>query len=659
MVKPTVQEINIKGNSKDGFADAFAYEGGSEEERKSLGSLYVIGNVKEDQIADGDANLDMAYVVNLVASLAKREYFANANREPRQAFSSALRKVNDVIEEFFKNKNLKLDVGIFAIAGENIYISKVGKFKVMLARDDRSIDILNNIDLFSREHVQEKEFSNIVSGTVKEGDKILAFFPSRQMVARERTFKTSLAKMDGQDFSAKLASIVDEKPEFSCCALHISMSKVKEPAVVKKPKQAIKPQPQVSLAAIKEEPAQQEAPVTELASESEINEPEAPIEEVVVAQEVPKIIPSEFAMGKKRSAVTAAISRVRLAPMHKKNRVAIFAVGALILIFVALGAKAVFFQSSDEKAESATLEEANQNIAQAQAMIGENNLAEARKILNSSLANISKIDSDDARDKENEIIAEIDKIDNAQIGKLTLYATVNPELGTATNIQARGNDLVAFVDKGEAGALVKVSNNNTSILGETSDLNPHLSTGNSEKTVFINSGSGQFAMLNGGNIESGSSIPVMADAAYYEGNIYLIEGGVIKKITDISSGSNTAKDWLVSGESANGSRIGVDGNVYTIGESGTLTTYFKGKKSAEVATGLPVNGEYRLITSASMNNIYLVNKNMGRFYALDKKTGAIIKTVKTDSNSSLVDGMVTDDGSMYVLSKDNKIWKLE
>lgn len=647
VVKPTALEINIKGNLKEGFGDAFAYEGGTDEERRLLGSLYVIGNVKEDGVAE--ASMDMAYVVNLVSSLAKREYYAHIDLQPRQAFSAALRKVNDVIEEFFKNKNLKLDVGVFAIAGDNIYISKVGKFKVVLARENDTIDILNNISLFTKDMAQEKEFSNVVSGTVKEGDKILAYFPSRQMVAREKSLKASLLKLNAQEFSEKVASVIETKPDFACCALHITLDKFKEPAIAPKKVRPVKiaeaPVALAAAAVIKNKPK------IEVAKEEETPEP----------VEIPKIIPSEFAMGKKHSAIASAVSRLRAPSMNRKNaRAIMFGVGALVLIIVALSAKSVFFKSPEEKLAKEAIENASQSIAEAQTKIEINDLASARRILGSSLAAISKIDSQDATDKAKEVSDLIDKIDNAQVANLTLAGEINNDLGSALLIQPRGNDLVAFVDKGDAGALVSISNSNTTILGDTSDLAPHLSVGNSERTVFMNSGSGQLVILSkDGKIQTGSSIPVITDASYYEGNAYIIEGGTIKKISDISEGTNAATTWLAEGQTVSGTKIGVDGNVYTIGESGVLTTYFKGKKVKEFETGIPVDGNYKMVASADLDYIYLIHKTLGRFYILNKETGAIIETIKSGAGHILVDATITNDGTMYILSVDNKIWKLE
>src|SRR3989344_3659932 len=116
-LKSTSQEIVIKGSSKEGHTDVFAYDYYDDDDKRKLGGLYIIGNVKQDDAIVGTANApDIAYVTNLVASLAKREYYSRPDISPRDAFSATLKKINDVVEEFFKNKGLKINVGILNIA---------------------------------------------------------------------------------------------------------------------------------------------------------------------------------------------------------------------------------------------------------------------------------------------------------------------------------------------------------------------------------------------------------------------------------------------------------------------------------------------------------------------------------------------------------------
>src|SRR3989344_7825222 len=157
-IKPDSKEIVFRGKPEDGHVDVFSYNY-EDNAATNLGGLFIVGQVQP-------ATEDTSYMVNLVASLAKREYYSKSDIAPKEAFSKTLKKINEVLQDFFKNKDLDVNIGIFAVAGENIFISRLGKFKIFLARDNKNVDILNNINLFNKEHIQEKEFSNVISGKI-------------------------------------------------------------------------------------------------------------------------------------------------------------------------------------------------------------------------------------------------------------------------------------------------------------------------------------------------------------------------------------------------------------------------------------------------------------------------------------------------------------
>ena len=91
-LKPIAREINFKATEPNTYLDAFEYSPQDEKEKR-LGSLYVVGQVKYGEE-------DMAYVLNLVSSLAKREYYTGSGtvwEDPKKALDSALKKLNGVL----------------------------------------------------------------------------------------------------------------------------------------------------------------------------------------------------------------------------------------------------------------------------------------------------------------------------------------------------------------------------------------------------------------------------------------------------------------------------------------------------------------------------------------------------------------------------------
>lgn len=140
ILTPQSNEIIVNNGAADGAVDLFSYAP-DESSIHELGALYVIGHRESD-------SSNMGYMVSLIAALARREYYADPALPPREAFTHMLRKANEVVEEFFRAGDVKLSIGIVAVGSGTIMVSKLNTFKILLARNDQVIDILNNVALF-------------------------------------------------------------------------------------------------------------------------------------------------------------------------------------------------------------------------------------------------------------------------------------------------------------------------------------------------------------------------------------------------------------------------------------------------------------------------------------------------------------------------------
>lgn len=623
-LKPTPKEITMRGSLKEGRTDVFAYDYHDDDNRRKLGGLYIIGNVKQeddsaieaDSEKDGqtdtdsssknpapfgkDSSPDIAYVTNLVASLAKREYYSRSDASPREAFSATLKKINDVVEEFFKNKTLKVNIGIFAVAGEQILISKLGKFKIILGRDSRAIDILNNIDLFSKDPVEEKEFSGIVSGKVMPGDKLFAFYPNRMVSAREKTLKADLLKFDGEQFLGRLGSIKEEKPDFDCGGLHLTLNTHKEPAADKKPKFTI--------------PDKDNSPAVNLAKTS-LKKPEAstaPIQHplpgkvespVEPPEEIPRIIPAEFSLGKKVNPLLVSI----LAPIKtikdlrgrninlKKKFVILSLVTGVLAIGVILIKTFIVIDPAQRQLNTAISQTRN-NLKLARTKISQNDVAGARQLLAESLSSINSMEA--AGDKTQKITVEIHEV----LDSVDKATDISPSL-----LEAMPEDLKqkiaifsAYKDRGIAFDI-------------------------------------------------------------YENNLYILASDNILKVADVDSANKKEpSSWLKSGElPPQPVAIAVDGGVYVINASGVLTVYYKGEKVSEFNTLVASNIGDVLLTTKDSDKLYLANKTLARIYELDKKSGSLIRTIKIGSSEPFTDAYLTSDGAIIIVAKDGRIWAVK
>lgn len=615
-IKPTAKEIMLKGSGKDGSSDLFSYDYADPGQR-SLGHLYVVGNIQAGEAAAAD-DIDVGYVINLVASLAKREYYSKSETDPKEAFNAALKKINGVIEEFFKHKDTKINVGIFAIAGGQIHISKLGKFKILLARDGANIDILNNVDLFKKESTQEKQFSNIVSGSVTDGDRILAYYPSRVMTAREKLLKASLLDLGQADFAKKLEAIKDEKDDFACAAVHVELHKSKEPAaelkVQPKELQAEESEPEevaeapVVQAQLAKEEVTPEADEDEEVAEKVVEAPaivevpkikaHIPVKQVEIKQEVPKIIPAEFSLGRKNGPLTKYTRQLKNMHITPQNRKFVMGGAAALVIIAVVVLKSFVFVSASAKAINSAVSQADSNIKAAQTKVSQNDLVGAHALLLTSLASIDQAiqangTSSKITDAKNSVVKALDNIEQATDASLSLADGV--DFSTVQNIP------------------------------------DNLSTLASQFT----------------------------NAYLYQGNLYgLTPDGGISKITDANKGKTAAVSWLASGVSlvSKPMLVAVDGNVYVLSDGGVLSVYYKGQKKNDLNTPVVPDSSSAMLTTADGTSLYIVNKTLARIYVIDKTSGSLTKTLKINSDSPLTGAGIGADGTLYVMT--DKVWKV-
>lgn len=679
-IKPVSKEILLKGG-KDGPTDLFSYESETDHAKRAFGNLYVVGNIQSGEAGDSE-DLDPGYVINLVASLAKREYYAHADLPIKEAFTAALKKINGVVEEFFKKKETKINIGIFTIAGDEIHISKLGKFKILLARDGKTIDILNNIQLFNKENTQEKEFSSIISGKIHDGDRLLAYYPSRVVSAREKSIKENFVKEPQKEFAATLASIKATKPDFACAALHIELNKATEAAVEPhiQPKELQEVEPGESDMDLEAGPA---APLTALAKEEKIAEDEpvkpvwsgkietefASVSKKPAATEFPKIIPSEFALGKKAFPFTKQFRRYKTMNinLNPRNRLFVMGGGALVVILAIVVLKTTVFVSPQTKQINAAVSQAQANLKTALAK-NPSDLIGARSLLVSSLATLADVASRDGASSnlinaKNDLTKALDGIENATDATLNVVADLSSTPGTAKLIVALGTDFYAYMDQSGSGTLVKVSNGATGAAIAVKNMSP---TGMfaSDNYITLVDGSGKVASLSIKKTALGtssfSSANPLVGFDVYQDNLYGLTTNGITKITDAASGHTAATSWLQSGTgiAASAALITVDGKIYVFSTNGVLTTYFKGQKSNEVNTPITADASSMLLTNTNSPNLYLVDRTIGRIYVIKKDTGTLDKTLKTDASHGITSAALGADDTVYILS-DNKIWEVK
>ncbi len=673
-INPVAKEILIKGNAKEGPVDLFSYDNNTNSQ--ALGNLFVIGNIQGRTIENSD-DIDVGYVLNLVASLAKREYYANPDASPKDAFSGALKKINGVVEEFFKNKETKINIGIFAIANDQIHISKLGKFKIILAREGKNIDILNNIQLFNKESIEEKEFSNIISGKIIEGDHILAFYPSRSTTAREKYIKDNFLKATQDEFTAQLMAIKETKPEFACAALHIDIQKITEPLIVGRQAQ---PQPKE----LQQEPAEEETtddltPAVQLATteskkEGAVQEKEStPTARTVVKLSpepaIPKIIPSEFARGKRELIFSKHFRRFKNMNTSPKRKAYAMGGVAVVILITVFSLKSFVFVDATTRQLNAVISEAQTNLKLAQDKLSQSDFIGARGLLISSLASISQSESTNGSSKKadetkNQLMLALDSMDNATDATLTSPIDIPADSGTAKLVTSSGTNFYAYLEGAGSNSLLKISADGA-IAGTTQikDISPSAMFSSNAYITLIDANTKKVSSLSISKSTLTTkefSSDALLNLEVYQDNLYGLTATGIIKITDVALGKTDVQPWLASGTTlVNGaSLIAVDGDIYVLSSDGVLTKYYKGKKVSDVKTVISPENVSMLLTTTDSPNLYLVNASTGRIYVFAKDSGVVSKTLKINSAQPISSANLSADGTIDIRSG-NKIWKVQ
>ena len=698
-LQPTAKELTFNPKGSEYLCDSFAFEP-IDDKTHHLGHLFLTGQVK-------NGAEDNAYLLNLLVSLAKREYYheaATAETDPKQAFDATLKKLNDVLEDFFQKDDVKIDLGLVAIAGDQIHLSKLGKFKVLLARNGELIDILNNVQLFDKDREGTEKFSNIISGKIHDGDKIFAYCPNRQLTAREKSLKAQLNSSDQTQFETVLTGLSETAKNFQCSGLHIDIKKMKEarPVIrsIYEPAQAIlaahsphsinsgqAESPKAKVKATKAKREESPVEITPVAAPVEAveepakaavvstNEPAAPAveEELAPPTESPDSLPNRAVSAEisltRRPSLLAKLTNLKL-PHFRLTRgwesSSLPRAGALrgwqkhwpslllsVLVVGGLAYGSVSLLNDDPNAP--IIKSAQADLEQAESYLNSNDQARARALLSASLSSFLNVrEADDkVTAMKGQLTELLDKVDLVSSQAPVLVRSLDREVVklASSNIALGADSKVLKLD---------------SELKELGTL-PAL-TLESIQNIFINgqrlaafNGSDQVAVVN---IENGKSLlnqlkegAPFKSAYLYQENLYVLSDNAIYKYASVTTGGDVKQTWFAGLASESPVALAIDGNIYVLTSNGTLITYFKGKESSRGTSGLTVGERTKLLTDTDNKNVYLVEFDKLRVRAISKTDGSLQATYKADNVANLRDAAISGN-TLYLLGGDNKLWTL-
>lgn len=168
---PTFREIFICAKKELApFATVFVYAPENFDTQK-FGTFF--GVIKVD-----DHSESSSYVVNLLTSVIKKEYFSKLHRTPEESFEAGLRKANLALAELARHGATgwagKIHFAGGALEKNNLHFSCLGDVSVLLVRAGQLASISEELEEEKEAETHPlKTFSNISSGKLEKGDKLI------------------------------------------------------------------------------------------------------------------------------------------------------------------------------------------------------------------------------------------------------------------------------------------------------------------------------------------------------------------------------------------------------------------------------------------------------------------------------------------------------
>jgi len=173
-VEVAITEISVARNrAVEPYIKTFAFSP-ENVTQENLGTLVGAFSVS-------DRSESSAYTVNVIASVARKEYYANPRRGAIESFESTLHRINLALSELVKNGQTSwmgsLHGAIAVVEKGNVHFSATGDGKILLFREGSLLDISDGLASEEAAHHPLKTFLEISSGRLSANDCVLLATP--------------------------------------------------------------------------------------------------------------------------------------------------------------------------------------------------------------------------------------------------------------------------------------------------------------------------------------------------------------------------------------------------------------------------------------------------------------------------------------------------
>jgi len=220
LLKGSITEILVaSGRSFQPYIRTFKYTG-ENIAKSNLGTLVGVFEIDEQ-------SEDCAYIVNFLASVAKKEYFSNGRRGAVESFEAALHKINLALSELVKHGNVawlgKFHGALGVLEKNNFHFSLTGQASILLLRNDTLSDIGQGLASLESHLHPIKTFIEVSSGRLELSDRVILASPELVALFGEDELTKNMRRMDHEHFIQFLKTALINELDMSG-VVHIEMA---------------------------------------------------------------------------------------------------------------------------------------------------------------------------------------------------------------------------------------------------------------------------------------------------------------------------------------------------------------------------------------------------------------------------------------------------
>lgn len=633
---------------KDSICGVFSYEA-IDKQDLNLGNLYIVGeitNIPKKKYKNYD------FIINLLSSAIKRDFYSNPQRSTLEALESALQGANIYLADFVKKGHDEwignLHFTCLAFSKNSIHIGQTGKMIVQLFRENTASNVSKKFDATGNLE-PTKTFSNIASGEIEQGDKILISTNNLSKILPTSKIKELISNSTTDKFYHYIKNNLLESSSLACLLLDAETQK-------------------------SEKENEKSETKNEVIIRAGLNFKEA-ID--LKMEKINKIIKNQITFPNK-------ITTFFLGHQIIKYFLILF-IGLIIILSPYLILKIGYdikirnindlIQRTQENVERSKLSLIYQNKSEANTFLRQATIflegatslfaklpIDAKNKISKSLQLTQGL-LDQQKDSLNNVINIESPEKIADLSKSTY--PFNPrgliKLGNLLYFYESNSGFLHRIDLVDnSSKLIFLSSKDTFKLG-TATNNEILLLANPEKIAVYNYNENYNIYLLKPNLENTLNIK---DMTSYDNNLFFLDVqklNVFKysKTEDILNGSQ----WIVKGptdELKDATSLAVDGDVYVALSNGTIIQYSQGKRNKELKIDISpaLTNTEKLFTQSDFKNLYILDKTNSRIISYDKKDG-LIKQYFLSGLNNLKDFWVDFDEKIIYLLNGSEVYKVE